>query len=130
MKSRIYPFYFVIGTLSLYLLLFVVPSIMGLLYSFTDWSSYSEEISYVGLENFKIIFSPDEHYFSALSNTVWFTVTTTILKTGLGIVFALILNEGVLFRNFHRGLIFMPSILSFCLNFRLFVELLICLNLW
>jgi raffinose/stachyose/melibiose transport system permease protein len=48
-----------------------------------------------------------------LSNTVWFTVATTILKTGLGIVFALILNEGVLFRNFHRGLIFMPSILSF-----------------
>jgi raffinose/stachyose/melibiose transport system permease protein len=113
MKSRIYPFYFVIGTLCLYLLLFVVPSIMGLFYSFTDWSSYSEEINYIGLENFKIIFSPEEHYFSALSNTVWFTVATTILKTGLGIVFALILNEGVLFRNFHRGLIFMPSILSF-----------------
>lgn len=113
MKNRIYPFYFAIGALGLYLLLFVIPSIMGLLYSFTDWNSYSEKINFIGLENFKIIFSPEEHYFSALTNTVWFTAATTILKTGLGAVFALMLNEGVSFRNFHRGLVFMPSILSF-----------------
>ncbi|MGE5613819.1 MAG: carbohydrate ABC transporter permease [Bacillota bacterium] len=113
MKNRIYPFYFVIGALGLYLLLFVVPGVMGLLYSLTDWSSYSEDINFVGLDNFKIIFSPEEHYFSALANTIWFTVATTILKTGLGIVFALMLNEGVSCMNLHRGLVFMPSILSF-----------------
>jgi len=111
MKNKIYPFYFVIGTLGLYLLLFVIPGIMGLLYSFTDWNSYSEEVNYIGLDNFKIIFSPDEHYFSALSNTVWFTVATTVLKTVLGIVFALLLNRGVFNINLHRGIVFMPSIL-------------------
>lgn len=113
MKNRIYPFYFIIGTLSLYLLFIVIPGIMGLLYSFTDWSSYSQNIRFVGLDNFKIVFSPDEHYFSALANTIWFTVATTILKTGLGIVFALMLNQRVPFRNFHRGIVFMPAILSF-----------------
>lgn len=113
MKKRIYPFYFVIGALGLYLLLFVVPGIMGLMYAFTDWNSYSEEINFIGLDNFKIIFSQEEHYFSALSNTVLFTVATTVLKTGLGIVFALMLNEGIYHKNFHRGIIFMPSILSY-----------------
>ena len=112
MKNRTYPFYFAAGALGLYLLLFVIPGVMGLLYSFTDWSSYSEKISYIGLDNFKIIFSPEEHYFSALVNTVWFTAATTVLKTGLGIVFALMLNEGIFFKNLHRGLVFMPSILS------------------
>ena len=112
MKNRIYPFYFTAGALGLYLLLFVIPGVMGLMYSFTDWSSYSEKISYVGFDNFKTIFSPDEHYFSALVNTVWFTFATTVLKTGLGIIFALLLSEGVYFRNFHRGIVFMPSILS------------------
>lgn len=112
MKSKIYPFYFVIGALGLYLLFMVIPGVIGLLYSFTDWSSYSNEIKFIGLDNFKIIFSPEEHYFSALFNTVWFTIATTILKTGLGIVFALLLNEGIKMNNFHRGIIFMPSILS------------------
>ena len=112
MKNRTYPFYFAAGALGLYLLLFVIPGVMGLMYSFTDWSSYSEKISYIGFDNFKIIFSPEEHYFSALTNTLWFTLATTVLKTALGIVFALMLNQGIACKNLHRGLVFMPSILS------------------
>lgn len=112
MKNKTYPFYFAAGALGLYLLLLVIPGVMGLMYSFTDWSSYSEKISYIGFDNFKTIFSPEEHYFSALTNTLWFTVATTVLKTLLGIVFALMLNRGIALKNLHRGLIFMPSILS------------------
>lgn len=112
MKNKIYPFYFVIGSLGLYLLFMVIPGILGLLYSFTDWNSFSKEINFIGLDNFKIIFSPEEHYFSALLNTVWFTVATTVLKTGVGFIFALLLNDGIKMKNFHRGLVFMPSILS------------------
>lgn len=113
MKNRMYPLYFVVGALGLYLLFIVIPGIMGMLYSFTDWSSYREEVRFIGLDNFKLIFSPEEHYFSAMINTIWFTVATTILKTGLGIVFALMLNSRVPLKNFHRGVVFMPAILSF-----------------
>jgi raffinose/stachyose/melibiose transport system permease protein len=112
MKNKIYPVYFVFGALGLYLLLFVIPGIMGLLYSFTDWSSYSKDMNFIGFDNFKIIFDPQEHYFSAISNTLRFTIASTILKTCLGIVFALMLSSGIKFKNFHRGLVFMPSILS------------------
>ena len=112
MNKKIYPFHFVAGALFLYLMLYVIPGVMGLLYSFTDWNSYSDKVNYIGLENFKIIFSPDEHYFSALANTVWFTVSTTILKTVFGIVLALVLKDGIYFKNLHRGIIFVPAILS------------------
>ena len=35
-KNRIYPTRFVFGALILYVVLFVLPSVMGLGYSFTD----------------------------------------------------------------------------------------------
>ena len=57
MKTRTYPFYFASGALALYLLFFVLPSLMGFYYAFTDWNSYSTEVNFVGLENFKLIFS-------------------------------------------------------------------------
>ena len=41
MRNKAYPFYFVSGALLLYLLFFVLPSVMGFYYAFTDWNSYS-----------------------------------------------------------------------------------------
>ncbi|MDF2878921.1 MAG: transporter permease [Clostridia bacterium] len=111
-KNKVYPTYFIFGALVLYLMLFVIPSLMGIGYSFTDWSSYSDEVNFVGLKNFKIIFSSDENYLKYMGNTIWFTVFTTILKNLLGLIFALLLTKRIKALNFHRGVMFMPSVLS------------------
>ena len=57
MRNRAYPFYFAGGALILYMLFYVVPSVMGIYYAFTDWNSYTPEINFVGLENFRTIFT-------------------------------------------------------------------------
>jgi raffinose/stachyose/melibiose transport system permease protein len=124
MKKNIYPFYFIFGALFLYLLLFVVPGIMGIYYSFTDWSSYSKEINFIGLENFKTVFSADENYLFYITNTLQFTVITVILKTVLGLLFAILLSEGIKGMNFHRAVIFMPAILSMLITGLIFKSIL------
>jgi raffinose/stachyose/melibiose transport system permease protein len=124
MMKKTYPFYFIFGALALYLLLFVIPGVLGILYSFTDWSSYSKEMKFIGLENFKVIFSGDEHYISYIKNTLEFTIITTILKTFLGLAFALLLNEGIKGKNFHRAVIFMPAILSMLITGLIFKSML------
>jgi raffinose/stachyose/melibiose transport system permease protein len=124
MKKNTYPFYFAVGALGLYLLLFVIPGIMGILYSFTDWSSYSREINYVGLENFKTVFSPDEHFMSYILNTLRFTGVTVVVKTLLGLAFALLLCEGIKGKDFHRAVIFMPAILSVLITGLIFKSIL------
>lgn len=101
-----------LGTLIIYLTLFLVPGIIGIGYSFTDWSSYSKEIHFIGLQNFKTIFSADEHYSKYLINTIEFTFVTTIFKTGLGLLFAILLSKKIKALNFHRAIMFMPSVLS------------------
>ena len=111
-KSKTYPIYFTFGVLILYTILFVLPGIIGIGYSFTDWSSYSDKLNFIGLTNFKTIFSADENYVKILTNTLAFTVVTTIMKNALGLLMAVLLTKHIKFLNFHRGIIFMPNVLS------------------
>ena len=111
-KKKVYPIYFVYGALAIYIVLFVIPSIIGIGYSFTDWSAYSNKLKFVGLDNFKLIFSSDENYMTIIANTLKFTFVTTILKNVFGLLLALLLTKSIKFLNFHRGIMFMPSVLS------------------
>ena len=100
------------GALILYSVLFFLPGLIGIGYSFTDWSAYSDKLHFVGFENFLKIFSADENYRKIILNTLSFTFITTILKNVIGLILALLLTKSVRFLNLHRGIVFMPSVLS------------------
>ena len=111
-RQNRYPFYFVLGALVLYLIFSIIPSITGIFYSFTDWSSYTTKIHFVGLENFKTIFSAGENYLLFIKNTFIFTIITIVAKTVIGLALALILTEGVKrFAYFYRMIIYLPVVL-------------------
>ena len=110
-KNRIYPTYFVFGALLLYTVLFVLPSLTGLGYSFTDWSVYSDEIHFVGLKNFATVFSSDYNYTRMLGNTLRFTLVTTIVKNAVGLALAVLLTKKVKLLNFHRAVMYLPCVL-------------------
>lgn len=111
-KSKVYPWYFAAGAVLIYTALSVVPGLIGIGYSFTDWSAYSTELHFVGLDNFIDVFSGNQDYLTYILNTLLFTVVTTVAKTGLGLLFALALSRNVKLKNFHRGVMYMPSVLS------------------
>lgn len=111
-RKKIYPLWFAAGAFLIYSVLFVIPSLIGIGYSFTDWSAYSDELHFIGLENFKAIFSADEDYLKIITNTLSFTVITTLLKNVLGLAMAVLLTKSIKALNFHRGIMFMPSVLS------------------
>ncbi|XID93127.1 carbohydrate ABC transporter permease [Paenibacillaceae bacterium WGS1546] len=110
MNRAVYPFYFGIAALVVYSIFFVLPGIMGIYYSFTDWNSYTDEINFVGFDNLAKIFSGEAKYLSYIENTLVFTVSTVVLKTALGLLFAIMLNDGIRAKGFHRVMLFMPSI--------------------
>ncbi len=90
----------------------IIPGIAGIFYSFTDWSGYTTKINFIGLENFKTIFSANENYLLYIKNTFIFTLITIALKTVLGLALALILTEGVKrFAYFYRMMIYLPVVL-------------------
>ncbi|MFC5529445.1 carbohydrate ABC transporter permease [Cohnella yongneupensis] len=111
MTRRTYPFYFIAIALTFYLIFTVVPSLMGIYLSFTDWNSYAKAIHYIGFDNFKTIFSSDENYLHGIKNTVIFTISTIILKTVIGLLLAVTVNKGIKLQSFHRVIIFMPAVI-------------------
>ncbi|MCB0070321.1 MAG: sugar ABC transporter permease [Caldilineaceae bacterium] len=112
MRSKAYPFYFAGGALLLYFVFFVLPSVMGFFYMFTDWNSYSSEVNFVGLENVKLIFSSNQHYLRYVKNTVVFTVATIALKTFFALGLALLLTKGIRrLAYIHRVLMYLPAVL-------------------
>jgi raffinose/stachyose/melibiose transport system permease protein len=112
MRNKVYPFYFVAGALILYLLFFVLPSLMGFFYAFTDWNSYSSDVNFVGLANFGQIFSSDQGYLHYISNTVIFTVVTIALKTVIALGLAVLLTQGLRRMAYlHRVVMYLPAVL-------------------
>ena len=107
-----YPTYFVWGALILYAVLYVIPGIIGIGYSFTDWSAFSDQLHFVKFDNFTRIFSPDENYTQYLWNTILFTFVTTIVKNLLGLLLAVLLTKRVKLLNFHRAVMYIPAVLS------------------
>ena len=111
MKNRIYPWYFSLGAVALYTLFMVIPGVMGIYLSFTDWNRYSADIHFVGLKNFALIFS-QRNYWDSILHTIIFTVVTIISKTVIALMLALLLSKGLKrFFNFHRVVIYLPAIL-------------------
>ena len=111
-RNRTYPVWFALAALLLYTVLYVTPSLLGIGYSFTDWSVYSKEISGVGFENFATVFSSEYNYTHMLVNTLKFTVITTVVKNALGLLLAVLLTKKVKILNFHRAVMYLPSVLS------------------
>ena len=111
-EKNMYPTWFALGALVLYGALYVLPSLIGIGYSFTDWSAFTTEINFVGLKNFREVFSLEENYIKYLGNTLLFTVFTTVMKNVLGLLLAVLLTKRVKMLNFHRAVMYMPSVLS------------------
>ncbi len=111
-KKKMYPTWFIFGALLLYAVLYVLPSVMGIGYSFTDWSVYSQEIHFVGWQNFATVFSTDYNYTRILGNTFLFTFVTTLAKNVIGLALAVLLTKRVKLLNFHRAVMYLPCVLS------------------
>ena len=54
----------------------------------------------------------DENYTKIIQNTLVFTAVTTILKNAIGLLLAVLLTKSIKLLNMHRGIMFMPSVLS------------------
>jgi multiple sugar transport system permease protein len=66
---------------------------------------------FVGLGNFAEVLS-DPVFWQALWNVTRFTIMVVPIQCGFALAMALLLNQRLPFRNFFRGLLFLPAITS------------------
>ncbi len=113
-KKYIYPTWFVLIPLVFYAIFFLLPSILGVFYSFTDWNVRNRgEINFVGLQNYVEIFTSDKNYAAGIVNTLKFTVVSNIVKLIPALFLAILLQHGLRGQNTYRTILYMPAILPF-----------------
>ena len=99
-KKKMYPRYFLIVTIAVYLIFYIIPSILGLVYSFTDKTIYSgSNIHFVGLRNY-IQLIKQNRFMTGMKNTFSFTLITTVMKNVLGFGMAIALNQKLKTKRF------------------------------
>lgn len=108
-RSSPYPYWFITPAAVIYTALFLVPTVASFWFSLTRWDLY--EASYIGLDNFRQFFS-EPFMLQGLVNTLIYAVTTSGVKTVIGLLLAVLLTSGLYAQGFLRTVIFFPVLVS------------------
>jgi raffinose/stachyose/melibiose transport system permease protein len=102
--------WFALPALLVYLVVVIYPSLAGAFYAFTDWSGLGGS-SFVGLDNFKKIFTDDQS-FGALKNTLLLTVFIVVVQNIIGLGLALGVHTKIKSKYLLRTIFFAPAVVS------------------
>ncbi|MFE0462893.1 carbohydrate ABC transporter permease [Kitasatospora sp. NPDC058965] len=123
MRHRKYPFIvgFLFLPVVLYVFLVIWPYLQTFGYSMTDWSGASQQMNFVGLQNYGKLFG-DSTFLVALQHNLLLLIVLPLGTILLALFFAFMLNvggkggtggvQGVRGASFYKVVFFFPQVLS------------------
>ena len=87
-----------------------LPAISMAGYSFTDWDGISKTKNFIGLKNYKTIFS-DIKYFTPLFVSIYYFIASFI-QIALAVVIAYLVSFGCKGSKFFKSIYFFPSLIN------------------
>ncbi|TDF97187.1 carbohydrate ABC transporter permease [Paenibacillus piri] len=89
----------------------IVPLLMGMYDSFTDWDGLSVNKNFVGIKNYAAIFS-DDIFTSAFKFTFLFMIFNTLIQNVGALLLAVVMDSSIKGKKIYRTIIFVPALLS------------------
>src|SRR5213083_65051 len=105
---------FMLPAATLLLLFLTYPLGLGTYLGFTD-TKIGRSGAWIGLENYQYLWG-DAVVRLALFNTLFYTFVASVIKFGLGLWLALLLNKNIRFKTFFRAIILLPYIVPTALS--------------
>ena len=102
---------FIAPALILYVLFIIVPTVSSVYYSFTSWDGISPDVKFIGLANYKEIFT-SSRFGNALKNTIILTVFISILENAFALALAVLVDNIRWGKNFFRSAFYIPVLIS------------------
>ena len=102
---------FVMPTLLAFLIAFVIPFLLGLYLSFTEFTTVTNA-KFVGFQNYFQIFSSDDGFLNSLWFTVKFAISAVITINLFAFLLALLLTQNIKGTNIFRTVFFMPNLIG------------------
>ena len=94
-----------------YTLFIIVPTLSSVYYSFTSWDGINPNIRFIGLANYREIFT-SARFANALKNTVILTLFISILENVFALALALIVDNVRWMKNLFRSAFYIPVLIS------------------
>jgi len=111
-KEKIENVVFTIPALILVTVTIYIPFVMSGYYSLTEWNGIAKEAKFVGLKNFKTLFSGSSDFIKSLTFTGKYTILFMIFANVLALAIAVALVQKIRTANLMRGMFFIPYIMS------------------
>ena len=111
-KKSIYPLWVILPAIVVYTIFSVVPIVISLVCSFTDWNMgrlYTPVFR--GLANYVELLK-DPVFLRSIGNTFLFALATTVLKTVVGFLLALAMVKKIPGRGLMRTIYYAPCVIS------------------
>lgn len=103
-------FVFVAPWILSFLLFDLIPTGAAFYYSFTDWSVLSPNTTFVGLANYREMFTEDRLFWKSFTNTLYYTAFSVPLGVIAAFLLALMLNARIRFQGMFRTLFYLPAV--------------------
>ena len=110
-KRKLTEFLFLLPTLLAFVLVIIIPFILGIYYSFTDWQGTGAVSKMVGFENYAAIFQ-DAGFLHSFLVTLLFTVLNIITVNVVAFVISLLVTSEIRGRNLYRAGFFVPNLIG------------------
>ncbi len=110
-KSEIPFVLMAMPAVAVFITFFILPLVFTIRYSFYNWTNFSPDVFFVGLNNYKKLFS-DITIIGGIKNSLTYAFFTVLLQNLISLPVAVVLNSKFKGKNFFRAIFFCPAVLS------------------
>jgi raffinose/stachyose/melibiose transport system permease protein len=103
--------WFALPAIVLVTVFFAIPFLLNAGFAFSDWSGYSSDISWNGLENFRTLID-QEIFWPAVRTTLLYAACVLVFQMAVSLPLALALTDTTRVNAFFRSLFFIPVLIS------------------
>ena len=100
----------------------LVPGIMTIVYSFTDWNGLSPDINFIGLQNYQELFYDNVFFIAIKNNFIWAIMFLTI-PVVIGMLSAMLLLSRKKTRSIYQVAFLIPYVLAPSVNAMLWLNI-------
>ena len=111
-KEWIETLCFTIPALALVTIMMYIRFVMSGYYSLTEWNGIAKDPVFIGLENFRKLFSGGSIFVGTLWFTIKYTLFFIVFSNVIALALAVALTKKFRLANVYRGLFFIPYIMS------------------
>ncbi len=110
--SRLSMLAFITPVLIAFTLIVLVPTAMGISYSFTDWNGIKNTANFIGAQHYRHILTRDSQFLYSMRYTTVYSLVTVAVVNVMGLALAVLVTQPFRGRNILRSIYFMPNLIG------------------